>query len=43
MSNPVRIRSLRKKNFFEARKKIQKKNVATKLEGGGLRPYKPGN
>ena len=28
--------SLRKKNFFEALKKLPQKNVATKLEGGEL-------
>ena len=31
-----KARPLRKKNFFEARKKTRKTNVATKLEGGGV-------
>ena len=33
---------LEKRIFFEARKKIQK-NVATKLEGGGVKPKWPGH
>ena len=36
----VRAWPLRKKIFFEAR---EKKNVATNLEGGGVRPSWPGH
>ena len=42
MGGMVNAGLLRKKIFFEARKKIQK-NVATKLEGGGVKPKWPGH